>query len=593
MTAFTDRLDQFFRELFVIDPLRATAAGVHDHDGSWPDLSEAGRYSRLAFYDEWGRRFGAFTDEELTLDERVDRDLLLLELEADRFAETTLREETWDPLAWVYLLGGAIFPLLARDFAPLADRLTSVAKRLEGVPSVVAAAQRELVGHGERPVSRFHTETALRQLPGIDELIGDALGEADRTAFDPAIATVRPRLDAAAAAAREAIGTFEAHLRDVVLPASVGEGRLGPTLFADKLRHTLKSDRSPAQVEGRAQREYESVRAEMIRLAQELWPAWMGDRPLPAADPNDADAADRAAVRAVLDAIAADHPKADELLDDCREELARIEAYVAERGIIGLSDEPLEIRWTPVFMRSFGGAMLDSPGPLDKGQKAFFSVTPIPDDWTEEQAESYLREDNARMLRILTIHEAVPGHYLQGVYANQCPSIARAIFWSGVFAEGWAVYVTQVMMDLGYGADDPALMLVHWKFYIRAVINALIDVGIHTGSMTEDEALRLMIDGGFQEESEARNKWNRARLTSTQLSTYFIGSIEFWDLEEEVRRRAAIASGDPRGAAAVPAARVVGDLGETPGFVYRSHLQDAISHGSPPMMLLRRLILAD
>jgi hypothetical protein len=236
--------------------------------------------------------------------------------------------------------------------------------------------------------------------------------------------------------------------------------------------------------------------------------------------------------------------------------------------------------------------MLDSPGPLDHGQKAFFAVTPIPEDWTAEQAESYLREDNARMLRLLTIHEAVPGHYLQAVYANRSRSLARAVFWSGVFAEGWAVYVTQVMMDAGFGADDPALLLVHWKFYLRSVINALIDVGIHAGSMTEAEALALMIDGGFQEESEARNKWNRARLTATQLSTYFVGSVEMWDLEGEVRRRAAAASsGLPRGAAAVPEPRVVGGYGETPGFSYRTHLENVIAHGSPPMTLLRRLVL--
>ena len=242
-------------------------------------------------------------------------------------------------------------------------------------------------------------------------------------------------------------------------------------------------------------------------------------------------------------------------------------------------------------MRSFGGAMLDGPGPLDRGQKSFFSITPVPEDWTPEQAESYLREDNDRMLRLLTIHEAVPGHYLQHVYGNRCPSLARQVFWSGVFAEGWAVYVTQVMMDVGYAADDPALLLVHWKFYLRAVINALIDIGIHTAGMTEAEALELMIEGGFQEESEARNKWNRARLTSTQLSTYFVGSIEMWDLELDVRRRAAVAAGDPRGSSAVAEPRLVGGFGATPGFDYRTHLEGVISHGSPPMALLRRILL--
>ena len=169
------------------------------------------------------------------------------------------------------------------------------------------------------------------------------------------------------------------------------------------------------------------------------------------------------------------------------------------------------------------------------------------------------------MLRLLTIHEAVPGHYLQGVYANRCPSLVRSIFGSGLFAEGWAVYVTQVMMDVGYGADDPALLLTHWKFYLRAVTNAIIDARIHTAGMTEDEAVALMVDGGFQEEAEARAKFDRARLSSTQLSTYFAGSMEMWD---DRTRGAPPGRGRGRRPArrdAVPEPRVVGGFGETPG----------------------------
>ena len=350
------------------------------------------------------------------------------------------------------------------------------------------------------------------------------------------------------------------------------------------MRHTMRSGTlTPERILAEAEREFTAVRAEMVRLARDLWPTWCPGRPLPTDE--------GALVRGVLDAVAAVHPAADDLLEFCREENARIEAFCRERDLIGLAAEPLEIRWTPMFLRSFGGAMLSSPGPLDKGQKAFFAITPMPDDWTDEQRESSLREDNDRMLRLLTIHEAVPGHYLQGVYANRCPSIVRAIFGSGLFAEGWAVYVTQVMMDVGYGADDPALLLIHWKFYLRSATNAIIDARIHCDGMTEDEAVALMVDGGFQEEAEARAKFDRARLSSTQLSTYFAGSMEMWDIEREVRRRAAVESGDPRGAAAVPEPRVVGGFGETPGFVYRTHLELVLAHGTPPTSLLRRILL--
>ena len=584
MTEFTARVDAFFDEYFALEPTDATGAGNHAHDGRWPDVSAAGRAGRLDFIDRWQAAFAAFGDDVLDVDERVDRDLLLGVLESYRFNEVTLREDAWSPMAWVYLIGQGFFGLVAREFAPLADRLASIASRAEGLPAVTAAAAETLVGHAGRPVDRLHTETALEQWPGLIGVVDEAIeaGGAAAEAGDQAVAAVLPRLRAARAVAAGALDALERRLREDVLPGTAGDGRLGPELFAAKMAHTMHDPAmTPERIRERAEREFSAVREEMIRIAREIAPAWLGDGPVPEADAD--------VVRAVLAAVAIDHPKAAELLDFCRAELGRIEAFCREVDLVGLADEPLEIGWTPVFLRAFGGAMLSSPGPLERGQKAIFSITPIPDDWTPEQAESSLREDNARMLRLLTIHEAVPGHYLQGVYANRCPSVARSLFGSGMFAEGWAVYVTQVMMDVGYGADDPALLLTHWKYYLRAVVNAMIDVAIHTAGMTEDDAVALMIDGAFQEEAQARAKYNRARLSSTQLSTYFVGSTLFWDLEHEVRRRAAAAAG--AGPDAVPTPRVVGGYGETPGFTYRAHLEACMSHGTPPMPLLRRLML--
>ncbi len=580
MSDFSARVDAFFDEFFRLHPLEATTTGLHVHDGRWPDLTEAGRQARLAFVDAWEAELGAFHEAALTDGERVDRQVLLLELAARRFADTQLREDTWSPLAWVYLLGGGIFPLLAREFAPLAERLRSVAGRLEGMPAVLAAARDALATDTGRPVARLHTETALKQLDGVTELVDDAVGESASDSVDEAL---RARLAAAAAAAKQSLTAFAAHLREDVLPRSDGEGRLGPELFAAKMRHTMRSaDLTPDRILSAAERELGAVRGEMVRLAREHWDRWLAGTPQPADD--------GALVRAALDGIAGDHPPADGLLDFAREELGRIETFCRERAVIGLADEPLDIRWTPVFMRSFGGAMLDSPGPLDKGQKSFFSITPIPDDWAPDEAESYLREMNAKQLVLLTIHEAVPGHYLQGVYANRVASLPLAVFPSGLFAEGWAVYVTQVMMDLGYRADDPGVLLNHWKYYLRAVVNAIIDARIHTAGMTEDEAVSLMVDDGFQETAEARAKYNRARLTSTQLSTYFVGSMEFWSIEREARIRAARAAGDGRGEAAVSGPRVVGGYAATPGFDYRAHLETCLAHGTPPTSVLRSIL---
>ncbi|MDP9250161.1 MAG: DUF885 domain-containing protein, partial [Chloroflexota bacterium] len=523
----------------------------------WPDLTDAGRGEWRDWLVQAEAWLGALEAGSLTRDEAIDRRIVLDNLAAMRFSAEELREHEWNPLSYVYLFGNGLFHLLAREFAPLPVRLASVTARLQGLPAAIAAAQATLAARGTRPVSAFHTEQAVERMPGVADLVTSALDEAEVLGD----AAVSEPLQAAAEEANAAIEGFIGWLRDDLVRTADGDFRLGPELYAAKFRHALQSDLTPAELEATAIAEYDRVRPEMARLARVIWPTWMADAEPPADDNQ--------AIRSVLDAIAADHPRPDELLDFCRAENARIEAFVAERDLVGLADEPMQIIWTPQFMRSFGGAMLIQPGPLDRGLDSFFAITPMPEDWSAERKESYLREDNARMLRLLTIHEAVPGHYLQLAHANRSPSVLRAIFFSGVFAEGWAVYITQVMMDVGYGADDPALMLVHWKFYLRSITNTLMDIRIHSGSMGEAEAMDLMVNGGFQEEGEAANKWNRARLSSTQLCEYFLGSVEMHELEAEARRRAAA---------------------EGQEFVYRPFLESVLAHGTPAMPVIREIL---
>ncbi len=585
MSTFDDLVAVFLEDLFALQPDVATAVGDHRHDDRWPDMSEAGHAARVAFIDRWEATLAGLDTGSLTADERIDLDLVRGELASFRFTETELREEAWSPLHWVYLVGGGLHPLLARDFAPFAARLASVAGRLEGIPALLDQARAIIGTHPTRPVAKLHAEVAARRIGGVAQLARDAVtGAESAAATDPGVAALLPRLRAAADGATGALEAMARHLAHEVAPNVSGPAELGEPLFSAKLRHTLQDpDATAAAVLVRAEAEYAAVRAEMVRIAREIWPAWRPGEPVPADE--------GALVRGTLDAIAEDHPAADDLVAFCREELVRVEAFCRERGVIGLVDEPLRIDWTPEFMRSFGGAMLDSPGPLDVGQTSFFSITPVREEWTPEEIESYLREENTRQLQLLTIHEAVPGHYLQMVYANRGSSLARRVFRSGLFAEGWAVYVTQVMLDRGYGDGDPALWLVHWKFYLRAVVNTILDVRIHTLGMTSEEAISLMVDGAFQERAEALAKDERARLTSTQLVTYFLGSAGMWEIEDVARRRAAAAVG--AGESAVPAPRVVGGYPATPGFDERDHLEAVIAHGAPPIPILRRILLGE
>jgi uncharacterized protein (DUF885 family) len=587
-TRYEHALHAFLDDLFAAQPVLATQIGYHELDHRWPDLTGTGRLARISMLRRHREIVEGLPADELSADEGIDRPILLEAIDAMLFEEEVLREATWDPLSYVRLLGSGFFALLARDYAPFVHRAMAFLIRMQHIPDVLAAARENLLGLPNRPVSLLHTETALKQLDGIGDLIDEAIGEAYRQRDPGEDLDLYRKLERAAPAAREALADFRRFLDADVRARAKGEGRLGTELYREQLRHMLSSDIPPHELLERARRDYEVVRAEMVRIARELWPAWLPDEPLPSASTAEHGDAEGETVRRVLDEISRQHRQADELLDYCRREVARIERFVRRNEMIGLPREPLNVTWTPVFMRAYGGAFLDAPGPLDKGQSSYFWITPPGDDWPPERVESYLREDNDRMLRLLCIHEGIPGHYLQLSWSNRCPSLTRSVFASNAFAEGWAVYVTQVMMDVGYGRRDPALLLVHWKFYLRAVINSIIDVLIHTAEMTEEEAMDLMVRGGFQEEQEASQKWLRARLTSGQLSTYYLGSVEMWDLEVEARRRAAVASGGS--VEDVPQQRVVGGLGDTPGFDYREHLESVISHGTPAIRWVRRIL---
>lgn len=587
-------VEAFLGELFARQPVFATMMGDHRFDDRWPDYADPDLHDLVAMLDGWRATLDALDPGALGDDDRIDRELLLEEIAAMRFEATELAEHRWNPLLYVYIAGGGLFTLLAREFAPLADRLASMAGRIEALPAFLAGAAGALTGLPGRPVSLLHLDTALAQLDGIGELIGQARAEG-RSALDGAadapLAAALARIDAAEPAARAAIETFRRHLDVTVRPTASGEGRLERDLYERKLRWTLRSTLSAEELLARAERDGRLVTAEMLRIARAMWPAWLPDRDMPTvASAGSTEAAERETIRLALDAVARRHPTVEELLDRCRAETADLEAFVTRRGLLEAPDEPLDIIWTPLFLRSLGGGYLDAPGPLERGQKSFFGFTPPADDASAEDVESLLREENDRMLKVVCIHETIPGHYLQLWYANRHGSLVRAVFGSGVFAEGWAVYVTQVMMDLGYADDDLGLLLTHWKLYLRAVTNAILDVRVHAGiggPIDEAEALHLMMEGGFQEEHEARAKWNRARLSSTQLSTYFVGSSEMWDMELEARRRAAQASGMD---GTVPEPRVVGGLGETPGFSYPQHLRAVLSHGTPPVHVLRRIL---
>jgi len=409
-------------------------------------------------------------------------------------------------------------------------------------------------------VPKIHAETAVKQNKGVlsilDNMVVPQLGKLGKAE--------RGRLEAAMKTARAAIDKHQEWLEKEVLPRAAGDFRIGRELFDKKLAFTLNSPLSRAEIRQRADSELKRVREQMYQLSKGVFLKKEPGRVFPQ-EPDEAHRQET--IQAALELAYADKPARDAVVKTARESLVDIEAFVRKRDLITIPDDPIEIIIMPEFERGVSVAYCDSPGPLDVGQKTFYAVAPLPEDWTDKQVDSFLREYNRRSIHNLSVHEAVPGHFLQLAHSNRYPSLLRAVLSSGVFIEGWAVYTEQMLADEGYMNADPLMKLITLKWYLRGIANAIIDQAIHAEGMTEEEAMRLMTVTTFQEEREAAGKWIRAQLTSTQLSTYFVGYQEHRDLRAEVEKK----------------------LGD--GFNLKRYHDQVISYGSPPVRFVRRLVL--
>jgi uncharacterized protein (DUF885 family) len=514
---------EFLEEYFETHPVTATAEGEHRYDGEIDDLGAGAREKELERLGYYFSRVETIDHEKFSRANLIDAEILRNRIERRILSLEKLREWQRDPLLYTRLFGNSIYLLIARDFAPLDERLGSALSRLRELPRAVGQAIENL----ENPPS-IHTETAIQQNRGVIALLDrDLRAEAlkaegiDRVVFDEALEK-----------AITALNSFQDYLEDELYFASKGDFRLGDALYREKLKATLMTDMTSEQILDMAYAEMERLHGEMFSLASPIYVEMNPGEKIDAVTKE----RKKEVIRAVLAEVSRSHPEPEGLLDACKGAYAETERFVRERKIISLPKEPLDIIWAPEFTRGVAVAGLRSPGPLDHGLKAFYVVSPPPEDWSGAQVESFLREYNDEMIRILTIHEAMPGHYVQLAYSNRFPSLVRAVFSSGTFVEGWAVYSERMMLEEDYGGGNPRLALQRKKFYLRAVVNAILDAGIHRGGMSEYEAMKLMIEEGFQEESEAAGKWRRACLTSAQLSTYFVGYKEIAAIRERAER---------------------------------------------------------
>jgi uncharacterized protein (DUF885 family) len=547
---------RYLREFPEQSPVGATGLGDHRFDNRLDDVSAAGWQNRAVFDEIYLSALSPIDRTKLSRANQVDAILLRHELESDRWRIQTLEDWRWNPLVYTQIAGGSLYTLLAREFAPLPERLKNAGARLDEFPRFLAQV-REVLDPARVP--KIHAETAVKQNAGLLSML-----EKLTTLSASLPSEDQEKLKASIAKARSAINQHQIWLEKRLLPEAKGDFRLGAERYDQKLAFALFSPLSRQEIRAQAEAELAAAHASMYDIARQVL---KGRRNAPKMPDNPSPDNQRRAIRAALELAYAERPARDAVLDAARAALVATTEFVRDKQIVTVPTEPLEIIEMPEFQQGVALAYCDSPGPLEAGQKTFYAVSPIPKSWTKAQTDSFLREYNSRSIQDLTVHEAMPGHYLQLAHANKYPSPLRAVLASGPFIEGWAVYAEKVMVDEGYMNGDPLMKLIQLKWYIRTVANALLDQAVHVDGMSESAAKKFLKEDAFQEEREAAGKWVRAQLTSAQLPVYFVGAREHMALRAETQQR--------RGA----------------DFNLKAYHDQVLSYGSPPVRFARQMIL--
>ena len=553
------QLEQFFRshldEAFQMRPLEATMLGDHRFDHLLDDISADAR-KRWLEHDrlQLARLEKEVPYDKLTRSGQIDFEILRDELTRSIWMAENVHPFEEDPRTYGHYITDSVYSLLTQSTLPKEANIRNAIARIAEIPRIVVTARQTL---RESPPSIL--ETAILQNRG-------AIGFYEKGIFE--LAGQTPQLDELHRVASQAVVALNEHqvfLEDSRRLRANGEWRLGGPLFAEKLKLVLNAGLSADQVLADAEAEFIRVQSELYVVSRQLWSSYFPQAPLP---PDDA-AGRRHTVAQVTHAVSQEHGKPEDLVFDARATTNRIKDFIRSRDILRLPEpDRCEIIEMPEFRRGNSLAYLESALPLDPSGRSAYAVSPPPSNWSEERVRSFLEEYNRHMLQILTIHEAYPGHYVQLEYSNRSPSLIRRVLQSGVFIEGWAVYTEQMMLDQGYGEGSLALRLNQLKFYLRAVANAILDYKMHCTPMTDDEAYALLTEGAYQSEGEARLKIIRAKQSSTQLSTYFVGRMAHYRLRQQIQR----------------------EMGD--GFDLGRFHEAVLDHGSVPMKYLPELVRA-
>jgi uncharacterized protein (DUF885 family) len=542
---FAELSDQFMKQSLALSPTNASAAGYHKHvdsktgkpvelDGLLDDLSLKSIAEQRTFYADWQQRFHKETPASaLTVEDAADWQLIDDQISLNLLEFDKIQNYRHNPIFVVELIGNAIFLPLTQEYASKDVRLGHVLSRMKAVPALLDQVKTYL-----SDADPVWVKAAISENEGNVDLVENTVKDEI-----PSGSSLKAQYEQVAPATIAALKSFSAWLEDDLgkSPSKL-TWRLGKEFYDQKFKLVMETPVMPEQLLADAEQELKSVRAEMLQLAIPMHKEMYPDHN----DHSDVAGRDREnlIVSEVLAKISENHAQRDHLQQAVEADLESIKQFIREKKIVSLSTrENLKVIPTPPFMRGiYSVAGFHNAPPLEPTAEAEYWVTPIDSKTPDEKAESKLREYNTYALKWLTIHEALPGHYIQFEHLNDIKPerrrLLRSLYSNGAYVEGWAEYIAQVMMEEGFLDHDPRFRLVMRKLRLRLLANTILDIRMQTMGMTDQQALDLMTKDAFQTQAEADGKLLRAKLSSTQLPTYYVGLREWLKVRQAYQSKA-------------------------------------------------------
>jgi uncharacterized protein (DUF885 family) len=549
--AFDTYKEQFIENLWKTYPGWASSQGYHKYDSMLVVPTNEARKKEIDFATANLDSLKRFDINGLSDNNKTDYYMIENQLKSIIWSVNEQKSYEWNPSE--YNVSGAFADMLYNNYDTIDARLRNFYLKMTNVPAYYEAAKNNI----KNPTLE-HTQLAIDQnLGGISVFEKDFHDALNKVHFGE---HEKQMMEARAQECVVAIKDFVEWLKklDNKTPRSF---RLGKELYAKKFEYDIQSGYSAEQIYEKAIARKAELHEKMFNLADQLWEKYMGKTVKPA---------DKLIlIKKVIDKISEKHCKPEEFQTTIEKQIPELVEFIKQKNLIYIDpSKPLVVRREPDYMAGVAGASISAPGPYDKNGNTYYNVGSLA-GWDKARAESYLREYNHYILQILNIHEAIPGHYTQLVYSNQSPSLIKSIFGNGAMVEGWAVYTERMMLENGYGNDEPEMWLMYYKWNLRTTCNTILDYSVHCKDMTKEQALNLLTNEAFQQQAEAEGKWKRVSVTQVQLCSYFTGFSEIYDFREEMKKQ----QGDK--------------------FDLKAFHEKFLSYGSAPVKYIKELMLVE